>query len=107
MNTPPPITPLEFTDQDFDKAETLARALGYEQTAYTSTSALWGLFCLPENHAARLEKLCAVSAGVYRKSDFPDWSKKTPYIGGCIIKTAQFGLLFVQDCEDITGEVDL
>lgn len=84
MNTPPPITPLEFEESDFDKAERLAKALGYEQTAYTSTSALWGLFCLPEN---------------------PAHSRITR--GGCIIKTKQFGLLFVQDTEDITGEVEL
>jgi hypothetical protein len=84
MNNPPPITPLEFGESDFDKAEALAKALGYEQTAYTSTSALWGLFCLPEN---------------------PEHSKG-PIRGGCIIKTKQFGLLFVQDTEDITGEME-
>jgi hypothetical protein len=85
MNNPPPITPLEFTDQDFNKAEALAKALGYEKTAYTSTSALWGMFCLPEN---------------------PEHSQG-PTRGGCIIKTQQFGLMFVQDTEDITGEPDL
>lgn len=84
-NVPPPITPLEFNEGDFDKAERLAAALGYQQTAYTSTSALWGLFCLPENPA--------YSSG--------------PRRGGCIIKTKQFGLIFVQDVEDITGECDL
>lgn len=81
--TPPPITPLEFNEVDFPKAESLAKALGYEQTAYTSTSALWGLFCLPEN---------------------PERSKG-PTRGGCIIKTRQFGLMFVQDTEDIMGEL--
>jgi hypothetical protein len=86
MNNPPPITPLEFTETDFAKAEKLAKALGYEQTAYTSTSALWGLFCLPENPERR-------SGQVTR--------------GGCIIKTKEFGLLFVQDSEDIIGELDL
>ncbi len=87
MNTPPPITPIEFNDEDFDKAEKLSEALGYEQTAYTSTSAMWGLFCLPENPAR------------------PE-NKGKPTLGGCIIKTLQFGLLFVQDTEDITGEVE-
>lgn len=81
---PPPITPLEFDEADFDKAERLAKALGYEQTAYTSSSALWGLFCLPENPT----------------------TSNGPHRGGCIIKTQQFGLLFVQDTEDITGEVE-
>ncbi len=88
MNTPPPITPLEFNERDHDNAQKLADALGYEQTAYTSTSAMWGLFCLPENPAR------------------PE-NKGKPTHGGCIIKTAQFGLMFVQTVEDITGEVDL
>lgn len=79
---PPPITPLEFDEDDFGKAERLAAALGYEQTAYTSTSDLWGLFCVRDGAADR----------------------KRP---GCIIKTAQFGLMFVQDVEDITGEVEI
>ena len=86
MNTPPPITPLEFNESDHDQAETLAKALGYEQTAYTSTSALWGLFCLPENPRTH-------NGQVTR--------------GGCIIKTKQFGLMFVQDAEDITGEMEI
>ena len=85
-HTPPPLTPLEFSPGDFPKAEKLAAALGYEQTAYTSTSALWGMFCLPENPAT--------------------WKGDTRALcGGCIIKTEQFGLLFVQDAEDITGDI--
>lgn len=77
----PPITQLEFTSADFPIAERIAKHLGYEQTAYTSTSALWGLFCLPENpRTAR-----------------PGQATR----GGCIIKTEQFGFLFVQDCEDL------
>jgi hypothetical protein len=83
----PPITALEFEPQDFEKAERLAAALGYEQTAYTSSSALWGLFCLNENPAT--------------------WRGAEQALrGGCIIKTAQFGLMFVQTTEDITGECD-
>lgn len=77
---PPPITPLEFEPDDFDKAERFAKHLGYQQTAYTSSSALWGLFCLPENPATA--------------------KRGEATRGGCIIKTAQFGLLFVQDEED-------
>jgi hypothetical protein len=80
----PAITTLEFEDSDFDKAERIARELGYEQTAYTSTSAMWGLFCLPEN---------------------PEKYRGQVTRGGCIIKTKEFGLLFVQDSEDITGEI--
>jgi hypothetical protein len=66
-------------DETIERAEGLAKRLGYQQTAYTSTSALWGLFCLPENPA------------------HGGW----PTRGGCIINTTQFGLLFVQDEEDI------
>lgn len=81
-NQPPPITPLDFDEPDFDKAEAMAKQLGYEQTAYTSTSALWGLFCLPEN---------------------PSYHPHKPHRGGCIIKTKQFGLMFVQTEDDFTA----
>lgn len=76
---PPAITPLKFDESDFDKAEAIARTLGYKQTAYTSTSALWGMFCLPENPA----------------------HSKGPRHGGCIIKTEEFGLVFVQTQDDL------
>jgi hypothetical protein len=76
-----PLTQLEYTPADFDVAERMARHLGYEQTAYTSSSALWGLFCLPEN---------------------PRTARKGQATrGGCIIKTRELGLLFVQDLEDV------
>lgn len=75
------LTQVEFEPEDFDKAARIAAELGYKQTVYTSTSALWGLFCLPENpHTARRgERIDA----------------------GCIIKTRELGLLFVQDGEDL------
>lgn len=75
------LTQLEFDGDDFAKAEGIAKALGFEQTAYTSTSALWGLFCLPENPA-------------YAKR-----GQRTD--AGCIIKTRELGFLFVQDGEDL------
>lgn len=78
------LTQLEFQDRDFPTAEALARRLGYSQTAYTSSSALWGLFCLPENPA-------------YAK---PGEATRA----GCIIKTRELGLLFVQDLEDLHAE---
>lgn len=68
------ITQLELSESDFPIAEKVARRLGYTQTAYTSTSALWGLFCLPDGASQR---------------------------SGCIIKTKEFGLMFVQDLEDL------
>lgn len=75
------LTQLEFAEEDFKQAKRMAQHLGYEQTAYTSTSALWGLFCLPEN---------------------PRYAKPGQATrGGCIIKTRELGLLFVQDAEDL------
>ncbi len=74
-----PLTQLEFSVSDFEMAESVAKSLGYEQTAYTSTSALCGLFCLPEN---------------------PEYSKG-PHTGGCVIKTKELGWMFVQTLEDL------
>jgi len=71
---PPPITQLEFHGDDFEVAELIARRLGYKQTAYTSSSAMWGLFCLRDRPTQR---------------------------AGCVIKTREFGFLFVQDVEDL------
>lgn len=72
--TPPPITPLEMTEADIALAERAAKRIGFTQTAYTSTSGLWGLFCLPDRATQRK---------------------------GCFIKTAQFGIMFVSDLEDL------
>lgn len=68
------LTQLDFEEEDFEIAERMAKALGYTQTAYTSTSALWGLYCLPDN-----ARQCS----------------------GCVIKTKELGFLFVQDLEDV------
>lgn len=72
-----PLTQLEFSDRDIKKAERIARRLGYTQTAYTSSSDLWGLFCLPDRSSQH---------------------------GGCIIKTKEFGLMFVQSLDDLNIE---
>jgi hypothetical protein len=74
-------------DHDFAVAERIARALGYEQTAYTSTSALWGLFCLPEN---------------------PDrWrGNRRALQHACIIKTRELGFLVVQSADDLGLDED-
>ena len=72
------LTQEEFAPEDFDTAAEVARRLGYgDNTAYTSTSALWGLFCLPRNDRQH---------------------------SGCIIKTREFGLMFVADAEDLQME---
>lgn len=86
------LTQVEWTEEDFEQGERIARSLGYwnaqgdpEQgtnTAYTSTSALWGLFCLPFNPKS------------------PDYRAGQATEGGCIIKTRELGFLFVQDGED-------
>ncbi len=69
------LTQEEFRPEDFPIAQVMARRLGYgDSTAYTSTSALWGLFCIPTRPAQH---------------------------GGCIIKTRELGFLFVQDAEDL------
>lgn len=74
MKTAPEITQLEMTEPEIEFAERIAKQLGFTQTAYTSSSGLWGLFCLPDHAKHR---------------------------HGCIIKTAQFGFLFVADLEDM------
>jgi hypothetical protein len=68
----PPLTQVEFGERDREKAERIARRLGYTQTVYTTSSALWGLFCLPDRATQRR---------------------------GTIIKTRELGLLFVQDVD--------
>lgn len=73
---PPVITQIEMTEADIELAERAASRLGYTRTAYTSTSALWGLFCLRDSAKDR-KPAC------------------------CFIKTAEFGLLRVSDLEDL------
>lgn len=73
----PPITQLEFEEEDFDVAERVAKQLGYTQTAYTSSSAMWGLFCLPDRATQK---------------------------SGCVIKTKELGFLFIQNLENLRIE---
>lgn len=82
MEKAPTIQQVEMTAADIEFAERIANRLGYEQTAYTSTSGLWGLFCLNENPKT------------WRGN--PQALKR-----GCVIKTEQFGFLFVSDVEDL------
>lgn len=70
----PVISQIEMSEVDLVKAERLAKRLGYTQTAYTTSSALWGLFCLRDRASQK---------------------------SGCIIMTKEFGLMFVQDLEDM------
>lgn len=76
MNTAPSITQLEMTEKDIEFAERIAHAKGYTQHTYTSTSGLWGLFLMRD-------------------------SASDPKPSGCIIKTEEFGFLFVADLEDL------
>lgn len=73
---PPVITQVEMSEADIELAERCAARLGYTQTAYTSSSSLWGLFCLRDSANDR-KPAC------------------------CFIKTAEFGLLRVSDLEDL------
>jgi hypothetical protein len=70
----PPITPLEMTEREIELCERAARRIGFTQTAYTSSSGLWGLFCLPDHAKHRR---------------------------GCFIKTREFGIMFLSDLEDL------
>jgi hypothetical protein len=74
MTAGPAITQLAMSEADITFAERAAHKIGYTQTTYTSSSGLWGLFCLPDR------------AGQHK---------------GCFIKTMEFGLLFVSDLEDL------
>ena len=74
IERPPGITPVELSEKEIELCERAAKRIGYTQTAYTSTSGLWGLFCLPDNARHR---------------------------EGCFIKTAEFGIMFVSDLEDL------
>jgi hypothetical protein len=81
------LTQVEMTDTEIEHATTIAQHLGYTQTAYTSTSDLWGVFCLPENPARPWVSDRA--------------ARRPPYRPGCVIKTRELGYLFVQDIEDL------
>jgi len=77
----PALTMLEWSPADHRVGERIARKLGYQQYAYTSTSALWGLFCLPEN---------------------PATAKRGEAIRhACIIKTPELGFMVVYGMEDL------
>lgn len=82
---PPVITQVEMTEDDVEVAHKIGKRLGYEQLAYTSSSSLWGVFCLPENPVTWKGNKRALQAG-------------------CIIKTKEFGFLFVADLEDMHME---
>ncbi len=73
------LTMLEFRqdetgEDDFDVAEKVAHRLGFTETVYTSSSSLWGLFCLPDRAGQK---------------------------HGCVVKTKELGFLFVSTLEDL------
>jgi hypothetical protein len=76
---PPSLTQLEMSEAEVSLCEEAAKRLGYEQTAYTSSSMIWGLYCLPEN---------------------PKFRNK-PHRGGVFMKTAELGILFVAGLDDL------
>ena len=77
------LTMIEFTPEVMAQAEAMAEKLGYAGNyAYTSTSALIGLFCMAHNPAR------------------PE-NRRKAHRDGCIINTAELGLMFVQLAEDL------
>ena len=68
---------LPFEGKDWEKAEILAKELGYEQTVYTS-------------HGVFNELACIAERGMEMKS-------------GRIIKTAELGFVFVHTDEELLG----
>lgn len=113
MNTEP-LTQLEMSDTDLAFAQRVAKRLGYEQTAYTSTSALIGLFCLKESPETRSGRRCTKcqdrpgfdglgrpckSCGGRGWLSYP--KPRARIDGGCIVKTRELGTIFVQCLEDL------
>lgn len=111
---PPAINQVEMSEEDIAFAERIAQKLGYVQTAYTSSSSLWGVFCLPENPATvhgeccpkcqdkpgrdGLGRICQGCGGSgWKRRPIPNGQTK----GGCVIKTKEFGFMFVADLEDL------
>lgn len=68
------LTMVEMSDAQIEFAEKVAKRLGFAQTAYTSTSAVWGLFCLPDHAKHR---------------------------HGCLAQTRELGLIWIADLEDM------
>lgn len=106
----PSIDQIEMTDADIEFAERIAKRLGFRQTAYTSSSALWGLYCLRDNpqemgkhvyqgNGKGFDANCATCGGKDR--DSVHTLRPNYRFDGCIIKTRQFGFLFVADLEDM------
>lgn len=65
---------VEMTEGEIEQAEKIAKRLGFTQTAYTSTSALFGLFCLKDHAKHR---------------------------SGCVILTKELGFMFVSCLDDL------
>lgn len=75
------LTMVDMSEAEIEMAEEIAKRLNYTQTAYTSESSLFGLFCLRDG----------------------DKDKK-PAV--CIVKTKELGYMVVSTLEDI-GMFDL
>ncbi len=74
LNAPktPILETLEMNEEEIEIAEKIAKKLGYSQTAYTSSSGLWGLNCIGNNEKHR---------------------------EGVVIKTKHYGFMFVADLQ--------
>jgi hypothetical protein len=75
MNAPTILTQIDMNEAQLERARTLAARLGFQDsTAYTSTSALIGLNCLP------------LRSGQH---------------GAVIVQTAELGMLVIATLEDV------
>ena len=75
------LTMLEMNAADLGKANDIADRMGYAgNCAYTSTSDIIGLFCMGHN---------------------PEHNPSKPTQSGAVIKTAEFGFMWVQTDEDL------
>ena len=72
---------LPFEEEDWEKAEILAKELGYGQTVYTSHGVFNELACIAD------------------REEQQQWGRKS----GRIIKTAELGFVFVQTDEELLG----
>lgn len=67
------LTMVEMSEAQLARAQEVAKRLGFSQTAYTSTSAVPGLFCLPDHSQHR---------------------------HGVLVQTNELGLVWLADMED-------
>ncbi len=74
MSKLPNLTQLKMDEKQLSFAKKIAEGLGYRQTAYSTTSSINGLHCLPDYDGHK---------------------------SGCIVLTKEMGFLFVATLDDL------